>query len=71
MIGGSSAAGLPPLSIGYVNWLGFGLIVPATMLTVPLGVQLAHKLNPVPLRKAFAFFLSLTAIRMFWDVLTL
>ena len=71
MIGGSTAAGLPPLSIGYVNWLGFGLIVPATMLTVPLGAQLAHTLNPEPLRKAFAFFLSLTAIRMFWDVLTL
>lgn len=71
MIGGSGAAGLPPLSIGYVNWLGFGLIVPATMLAVPWGTRLAHALDPEPLRKAFALFLGLTAVRMFWDVLAL
>jgi len=71
MIGGSGAAGLPPLSIGYVNWLGFALIVPASMLAVPLGTRLAHALNPQPLRKVFALFLGLTAIRMFWDVLAL
>ncbi len=71
MIGGFGAAGLPPLSIGYVNWLGFALIVPATILAVPLGTHLAHALNPRPLRKLFALFLGLTAIRMFWDVLGL
>ncbi len=71
MIGGFGAAGLPPLSIGYVNWLGFALIVPATMLAVPLGTRLAHALDPRPLRKLFALFLGLTAIRMFWDVLGL
>lgn len=69
MIGGTGASGLPPFSIGYVNWLGFGLIVPTTILAVPLGAHLAHALNPEPLRKAFAFFLGVTAIRMFWDVL--
>ncbi len=68
MIGGTDATGLPPFSIGYVNWLGFGLIVPATILTVPLGTHLAHTLNPIPLRKTFAFFLGLTAFRMLWDV---
>jgi len=69
MIGGSNAPGLPPLSTGYVNWLGFGLIVPTTILAVPLGARLAHALDPEPLRKAFALFLGVTAIRMFWDVL--
>jgi len=69
MIGGAGAAGLPPLSIGYVNWLGFALIVPTTILAVPLGAHLAHALNPRPLRKAFAFFLGITAVRMLWDTL--
>lgn len=71
MLGGRGVTGMPPLSIGYVNWLGFGLIVPATILTVPLGARLAHALNPNPLRKVFAFFLGITAIRMFTDILTL
>ena len=68
-IGGLSAQGLPPFSFGYINWLGFALIVPATILTAPLGAHLAHSMNPKPLRKAFALFLGVTAIRMFWDVL--
>ena len=71
MLGGSGVTGLPPFSVGYVNWLGFCLIVPATILTVPLGARLTHALNPQPLRKVFALFLGITAIRMFADILTL
>ncbi len=71
MFGGTSVTGLPPFSVGYVNWLGFFLIVPATIITVPLGARLAHALNPNPLRKFFALFLGITAIRMFADVLSL
>jgi len=71
MIGGIASPGLPPLSIGYVNWLGFAVIVPATVLTVPLGTHMAHALDPGLLRKAFALFLGLTASRMFWDVFAL
>ncbi len=68
MIGGIDATGLPPFSIGYVNWLGFALIVPTTVLSVPLGARLAHAMDPQPLRMAFAVFLGITAVRMFWDV---
>ncbi|MFW2403243.1 MAG: sulfite exporter TauE/SafE family protein [Gammaproteobacteria bacterium] len=71
MISGWNAAGLPPASVGYVNWLGFLLIVPATVLAVPLGARLAHSLDPQPLRRVFAAFLALTAGRMFWDVFSL
>lgn len=70
-IGGWGTSGLPPFSVGYVNWLGFALIVPTTILTVPLGANIAHSLDPRPLRRAFAFFLAVTAIRMFWDVFSL
>lgn len=68
-IGGWGAADLPPLSFGYVNWLGFILIAPTTVLFVPLGAGLAHSLSQSGLRKAFAVFLGITSARMFWDIL--
>ena len=69
-LGGWNASNLPPFSLGYVNWLGFALIVPATLLAVPLGARIAHAMDPHPLRRAFAFFLGITALRMLWDVAT-
>ncbi len=66
--GGWEQPALPAFSIGYVNWLGLALIVPATVLTVPLGAKLAHSLSVVGLRRAFAVFLGLTALRMFADI---
>jgi uncharacterized membrane protein YfcA len=67
MIGGWNAP-VPALSIGYVSLLGFAVIVPATLLAVPWGVALAHWLKPHLLRRAFALFLALTSLRMFWDL---
>ncbi len=71
---GFIAAGLdvpnrPPGSLGYANLIGFALIVPATMLMAPVGARLAHTLSPPLLRKAFALFLFLTALRMGWSIL--
>ena len=68
IIGGWGTANLPPWSVGYVNLIGFAAIVPMTLLSVPLGVKLAHWLPPKPLRLAFAFFLAVTSLRMFWDL---
>jgi uncharacterized membrane protein YfcA len=61
---GWNHAALPPASLGYVNLIGVGLITPATMLTAPFGVRLAHRISTAGLRKAFAAFLFLTSIRM-------
>jgi len=69
IIGGLEQTLLPPLSIGYVNLIAFGLIVPATLLTVPIGVNLAHRTSQNKLRKLFALFLGVTAIKMFTDVI--
>jgi len=69
-VGGWNAAGLPPFSTGYVNWLGFVLIVPMTMLAIPLGARMAHSLSQTVLRKVFALFLGVAALRMFWDALS-
>lgn len=70
MIGGYQIADmLPPFSIGYVNWMAFLLIVPITLMTVPIGVKMAHKSSQKGLRMLFALFLGITAIRMFSDLI--
>lgn len=60
--------GLPPFSVGYVNLLAAALIIPLTLTTARLGVKLAHSLKPEHLKRAFAVFLMITAIRMLWPL---
>ncbi|MDF1791947.1 MAG: sulfite exporter TauE/SafE family protein [Thalassobaculaceae bacterium] len=55
----------PPMSIGYINIIGFLLIFPLSSFMAPYGAAIAHKLNRVWLRRAFALFLGVTAVRMF------
>jgi len=55
-------------SIGYANMIGFALIVPATIISAPFGVKLAHTISTAWLRKAFALFLFLTALRMIYSL---
>lgn len=59
---------LPPLSLGYVNLIGFALIVPTSMLAAPWGVQLAHTIPPLLLKRLFAAFLAVTSARMLWSL---
>lgn len=54
----------PPLTIGLVNLIAFGITISMTLLTAPLGAKLAHRLDPVALRRVFAFFLLLVAANM-------
>ncbi len=67
--GGWGVHGLPPLSVGYVNLIGFALIVPSSLISTPWGVHLAHTIPPLMLKRAFAVFLAITALRMFYGVL--
>jgi uncharacterized membrane protein YfcA len=60
----------PPFSLGYVNLLGFALIVPATLVTTGWGATLAHRIDARRLRQVFAAFLALTSLRMFYGLLT-
>lgn len=59
----------PPYSIGYVNLLAAGLIMPASMLAVPLGVRAAHALSKRKLEVAFAVFLACVVARFLWSLL--
>jgi uncharacterized membrane protein YfcA len=49
-----------------VSLVGLLLIVPATMVSTPLGVSISHRLGRQTLRQAFGLFLCLTALRMAW-----
>lgn len=63
---GWGVSGLPFGSTGYVNWLAFASLVPATMLCAPLGVKLAYRLNVSQLKRVFAVFLLIVGIKMIW-----
>lgn len=54
----------PPWTFGLVNGPAFVIIIAMTLITTPLGVKLAHWMNPAPLKRAFAVFLFLVALNM-------
>ena len=56
----------PPFSLGYVNLIALGLVLPLSIACAPLGARLAHAMDPVWIKRAFALFLSLTSLRMFY-----
>jgi hypothetical protein len=64
VVGGIDETGLPPGSLGYINFPVFGSVVAASLLFAPLGAILAHKLPDLLLRRLFAIFLFILACRM-------
>jgi uncharacterized membrane protein YfcA len=52
--------------LGYVYLPGFAAIVAAAVLTAPLGVRSAHRIQPTPLRRTFGALLILVAARMLY-----
>ena len=70
VVNGLGVAHRPPTTVGYVDWLGMALIVPATMLTTQWGARLAHAIDARVLRRVFALFLALTSVRMFYGLLS-
>ena len=63
-------ASRPPLTVGAVNLVAFLVVIAMTLITAPLGVKLAHAMDPKPLKRVFALFLTLVAVNMlrkaFW-----
>ena len=64
VVAGLGANDLPPFSFGYVNVLGCALIVPVAMLATPVGAAWSHRVSQRSLRRIFAGFLALNAVRM-------
>ncbi len=69
MATGFGQTGLPPFSIGYVNLVAAGLIIPLTTSFAHVGVRIAHSISQRALRLAFGVFLMLTSLRMFNDLI--
>ena len=70
IVAGWGEEGIPPGSVGFVNLIAFACIVPATILMAPVGARLAHKAPQNTLKRGFAAFLALVAIRMLYGVVT-
>lgn len=68
MWAGLDVPGRPPFSLGYVNVLGAALIIPASLVAVPLGVRVAHSIPRRRLELAFAVFLACVALRFAWSL---
>jgi uncharacterized membrane protein YfcA len=70
VIAGWGKAGLPPLSIGYVNLIALVLIIPLSMFAAPFGAKAAHTIPRQYLSYGFAVFLVATSIKMFVSLLS-
>ena len=58
--------GAPPWSIGAVNIPALVIVLAVSLNTTTLGVRLAHSMNPKPLKRVFALFLSVVALNMLY-----
>jgi len=52
--------------LGYVYLPALAAIVATTVVCAPIGVRMAHRLQPIPLRRAFGALLIVVAVRMLW-----
>ncbi len=66
---GWNAPGLPAFSTGYVNWIGFVVVIPITLYLAPIGANFAHRLEKRQLELGFGVFLLLVALRFFISVI--
>ena len=53
-----------PWSVGAVNLPAFAVTIAMTLITTPYGARLAHAMDPKPLKRVFAVFLTLVALNM-------
>lgn len=68
IVAGWSIPDRPPLSLGYVNLPAAAIILPFTVGFAPLGAKIAHSVDPKWIKRAFAIFLGITALRMLMSV---
>lgn len=59
----------PPLALGFVSLIGALFFVPASLLTAPFGVVLAHSMSKRRLEIAFGIFLVVVALRFVLSLL--
>ncbi len=60
-----------PLSLGYINLLGFIVFVPVTMIMARIGARAVYKIDKKLLSKIFGTFLIIVAVRSFIEYLSI
>jgi uncharacterized membrane protein YfcA len=69
IVSGWGEAGLPPLSLGYVNLIALVFVGLFAAVTAPAGAALAHRLDQKTLKYVFAVFLVVVGTNMIWKAL--
>ncbi len=69
IISGWGVAGLPPLSLGYINLVALVLVAVLAAICAPLGAALAHRMDQKTLKYVFAAFLVTVGLNMLWKVI--
>ena len=64
MLYGINASGLPPYSLGYVNFLQWILLAGTSIPLAQLGVYFAHKINPKSLKWIFIVIMIYMGLKM-------
>ncbi|MBL8807869.1 MAG: sulfite exporter TauE/SafE family protein [Rhodospirillales bacterium] len=67
-IGGWTAKGLPPFSVGYVNLVACAVLLPTMLLCVKAGARIAHTISQPALRRVFGIVLAVVGLRMLSSV---
>jgi len=60
-----------PWSLGYVNFLGFLVFVPVTMIMARIGAKVVYKIDKKLLSKVFGIFLLIISTRSFIEYLSI
>ncbi|MBP0616185.1 sulfite exporter TauE/SafE family protein [Jiella mangrovi] len=68
VVGGWGDTALPAFSLGFVNLFAVAIVAPASILAVPLGATLAHRLSRRQLELGFGSFLLIVAARFAWSL---
>ncbi|MGD0189383.1 MAG: sulfite exporter TauE/SafE family protein [Rhizomicrobium sp.] len=69
IVAGWHEVGLPVWSLGYVNLLGLGLILPGMLLAAPVGARFVQTADTRRMRLVFALFIVVAGARFLFDAL--
>ena len=68
VVGGWGDPALPPFSLGFVSLVVVFIVAPASILAVPFGAALAHRLSRRQLELGFGTFLLIVAARFVYSL---
>lgn len=70
IVGWPHQAEMPPLSVGYVSFLGVAIIAPLGALAAPYGARIAHLFSKRQLEVSFGLFLLLISSNFAYQLFT-